>query len=367
MRHIQITVFLIISLFVMTSAMTVFSKPVYGDEVTYVFTKRTYTWYFMGEKYTLNLEVKNSTENKVYRENGEWVINLTLPQDAYAFYKKFPGGFRIASNYSFLNYFITPDDRYIKTLAADLNYIAEVRGFDTLEKANFVLSFVQSMEYMDDLNSTGFIDYYKFPLETLVDGGGDCEDTSLLLITLLDDLNYSAVLFVMKIKLLLEVAGHVAVGVNISAPVPDDSFTKYLKFSVLYNGSRYYYMETTTNASRVSYFEDVHYWVGVSPTEAGADILNLTVIPQSNYHYHGFGGFGNYVREVSQSEEFPWFGVILGILMTVYIPLFIISLKNERKRCPRCRNVAEDWYHYCPHCGYWLGYGLPPPPPPPII
>ncbi len=88
---------------------------------------------------------------------------------------------------------------------------------------NMVVDFVQSLEYQAEVG-----EYPKFPVETLVDGGGDCEDTSILLAAILDKLDVDCIL--------LSPPGHMAVGVAIAQ-------LKALQYP--YNGRNYYYVETT--------------------------------------------------------------------------------------------------------------------------
>jgi len=45
---------------------------------------------------------------------------------------------------------------------------------------NYLLAFTQYIEYQSDEAYMGVEEYWKFPLETLYDQGGDCEDTSIL-------------------------------------------------------------------------------------------------------------------------------------------------------------------------------------------
>jgi len=44
--------------------------------------------------------------------------------------------------------------------------------------------FTQNIEYQEDERYTGYSEYWKFPLETLCDQGGDCEDTAILFVAL---------------------------------------------------------------------------------------------------------------------------------------------------------------------------------------
>ena len=45
---------------------------------------------------------------------------------------------------------------------------------------NYILKFTQYIEYQSDEEYMGYTEYWKLPIETLYDQGGDCEDTSIL-------------------------------------------------------------------------------------------------------------------------------------------------------------------------------------------
>jgi uncharacterized repeat protein (TIGR02543 family) len=55
---------------------------------------------------------------------------------------------------------------------------------DEYDFLNYLLVFTQNIHYEEDKEYTGYDEYWKFPLETLYDQGGDCEDTSLLFLAL---------------------------------------------------------------------------------------------------------------------------------------------------------------------------------------
>ena len=74
--------------------------------------------------------------------------------------------------------FVTSDDKYVKQIA---EYISGATvGLDKAEVVNVLLRFTQTIPYMYDSESVGQEEYWKYPLETLYDGHGDCEDTSIL-------------------------------------------------------------------------------------------------------------------------------------------------------------------------------------------
>jgi len=317
-----------------------------------------YTWLFGYREYSLEIQVG---EKSGIEENNAH-IRLYIPISRYTYYHALPGGYRIASNFTYFQYFVTPDDPYMVKLAYALDNISKKEGFDRLTEANFILRFVQEIPYVDDYTSTGFVDYYKFPLETLI-GGGDCEDKSILLFTLLDILGYDAVLFVMNVTY-LGTQGHVAVGLH--PQNPQGPFSQFLQDYYVYDGKKYYYMESTGHASTVfggGEISTVDYWVGISPEEAGYGIEDLTVIAVGNWHYSGYHPT-KLVREVKNKEGFPWYVVILSITSLIFVPVFILACVREKKKCPRCGYPVEKNFSYCPNCGYWLGYLRPPPPPP---
>lgn len=119
------------------------------------------------------------------------------------------------------------DDTAISMVAETLRSMAVDNGFTSeYDIAGFVSAFVQTLEYQDDLVFKGVREYPKYPIETLFEQGGDCEDTAVLLAKLLKKLDYGAVL--------LASDDHMAVGVRTSG-----------QGNVSYDGVNYLYIETT--------------------------------------------------------------------------------------------------------------------------
>ena len=89
-----------------------------------------------------------------------------------------------AHNKSFVTYayemeFMKP---YLQKLVDKIYLEMKNKGIQINESnaANVILKFVQYIEYQLDEDYKGTLEYWKFPLETLYDQGGDCEDTSIL-------------------------------------------------------------------------------------------------------------------------------------------------------------------------------------------
>lgn len=169
---------------------------------------RTYTWAFEGHVYTYDLTI-DYADVVYYR-------NLYAPEE------------RWRGSESHTLSFITSNDKYILKIASDLQQMAA--GMSDLQTANFLLKFVQSTEYVLDEISMGYVEYLKFPLETLFDMGGDCEDTAILFCALADAMGYDTALF--------SLPDHVASGIAVDG-------CKGVSFTA--DSKMYYYCETTSD------------------------------------------------------------------------------------------------------------------------
>lgn len=159
---------------------------------------RTYSWEYAGKTYSFS-----------YR----------IPWDTYNYYQERPRYYR---NYAVYTY-ESKEFPFIQGFSNALRMEAEEQGLNKWETIGFVTAFVQQLPYERESG-----EYPKFPVETLADKGGDCEDSSILLATILDRMGYD--------MLLVNPPGHMAVALackNCSGPA-------YEK-----DGRKYYYIETT--------------------------------------------------------------------------------------------------------------------------
>ena len=164
-------------------------------------------------------------------DGNHWTWNLSIPVDLYDAYKSVPISTRTRDGPAGYGFCTTTEDAYLQTLAKELNDTATRLKYDSFDQVSFVLSFVQSLPYTSDSVTTGRDEYPRFPIETLVDDGGDCEDTSILFATLTLILGYDT--------LYLNPPNHYAVGI-----LGNDlrgTFWTYPEGS----NKTYYYCETT--------------------------------------------------------------------------------------------------------------------------
>jgi len=178
--------------------------------------EKEYRWMFAGSFHTINLDIPF---NKY-----EWAVQSTVnrsPQNR---------GSRFMAN------FVTVDDSVIISLADQLTSLAQDHDYNASETVNFVMSFVQqSIHYWEDSESKDQKEYWRYPIETLVDEQGDCEDTSVLFAAIIENMNtYEAVLLFYIID---DETGHLASGV---------SGFNMDGFSISFEENDYYYVETTS-------------------------------------------------------------------------------------------------------------------------
>jgi hypothetical protein len=134
-----------------------------------------------------------------------WNWNLSIPTALYETYKSVPVYQRTHDGPSGYGFLTTTKDPYIQMLANKLNETTAELGYSDYDKVSFVLAFVQSLPYTSDNVTEGYNEYPRFPIETLVDGGGDCEDTAILFATITLTIGYGTVY--------LNPTGHYAVGI----------------------------------------------------------------------------------------------------------------------------------------------------------
>jgi hypothetical protein len=265
----------------------------------------------------------------------EWTWDLGIPIALYDYFRQLPR--TPTSNYSV---YVTHslDDVYIDKLTAKIREVAVQAGFSEYETVELAASFVQSLPYTYDI-STGLDEYPRYPIETLVDGGGDCEDTSILMASILRSLGYGVILLIFEPT--ADISGHVAVGVAGGEGV----YGTYWE----YKGRKYYYLETTGDGwllgetpeqytSAVANIYDMipvpiltHDW---NSTGVGSN-LNVSVVVRNQgsatatgiYVYAGFDAGDSQVWNPQQSQLFD---LEVGQEATITLSLVVPSGKHTR-------------------------------------
>jgi hypothetical protein len=117
--------------------------------------------------------------------------------------------------------YVTPEDPTIKRIAGEFLKYAKTRE----EAAQNIVDFAQQTVYNKDIESKG-TEFVRYPLETLVENSGDCEDTAILAASLLKAARFDVAL--------IEFPDHMAVG------IVGDFTGSYYEV----DGKKYHYAET---------------------------------------------------------------------------------------------------------------------------
>lgn len=198
------------------SQLQILEKDEYADLINDVYVKQHYEWDY---------------------GYSEWSWDLNIPLRLYLYYRSlhrptdFEDYVKLALD--------SADDYYIENIVESLGRAADKEGFSKYETVEYVISFVQSLPYTEDDVETSWDEYQRYPIETLFDRGGDCEDTSILVAALLDEMNYDVCL------LILENEEHCAIGIAGGEGI----YGSYYE----HDGTKYFYLETTGEGYEIGY------------------------------------------------------------------------------------------------------------------
>lgn len=127
----------------------------------------------------------------------------------------------------------------IKAVANQLRFISIGKGFTPIQEAENIVALVRSIPYVSDEETHNVDDYANYPIETLVELAGDCEDHGILAASLLFELGHKVGLYWLS----FDDCGHIALAYH--TPEITAGFGDYGK-----DGKWYHYVETVPcNAS----------------------------------------------------------------------------------------------------------------------
>jgi len=191
---------------------------------------------------TVRPELTSDKFNKHFRwefKGMQFSVDISVRESVYKELKAKPrvGGDQWAEEYVANG--IYPE---IRELAFKLYKIGqEYYSYGSREEVEFILGFVQSaIRYERDMIDGELTEYPKYPIETIVEEAGDCEDVSFLGAALLKSMGYDVAL--------LDYPGHIALGISGS----DD----YSEGFIEYNNKKYLYVEMTARGWEIGEIPD---------------------------------------------------------------------------------------------------------------
>lgn len=205
-------------------------------------------WALSGQMQVQKIEKTMLTVHRQFEyRNNEYNLSLSIPLRQYLHYKEKPRPSWLNYNYGhpyhyfaeYVSMALDPDDdTTIDEIVRYLEETAAVEGFDDCYKAELALAFVQSFAYIGDNVTVAVDEYPRYPVETLFDREGDCEDTSILLAALLNEMGYDVAI------LLFEEFDHIGLGIN----MPPE-YKMYGNSWIYDDDRRYWYLDTSGGRS----------------------------------------------------------------------------------------------------------------------
>jgi hypothetical protein len=122
-------------------------------------------------------------------------------------------------------------DAILNVLVQKVKDASLANNLKKTDTVDLVGAFIQSLQHSNQDTATPYDDHALYPIETLFQQGGDCEDNSILAAALLQRLEYNQVFFVFSQP------KHIALGID----VPTSLYTNGWE----YQAKKYTYLETT--------------------------------------------------------------------------------------------------------------------------
>tara|TARA_X000001036_G_C20544048_1_gene751555 strand:- start:46 stop:1080 length:1035 start_codon:yes stop_codon:yes gene_type:complete len=196
-------------------------------------------------------------------QSNDYSISLPLNKATYDYYKS-KDHTCCYEDEDYLEY-VTPNAEYVRASAKALEDMAISVGFTTkLEKAEFILAFVGAIPYEFDPDDD--FDHPKYPIETLWENSGDCEDSSALYASLMEAIGYQTLMVMADVKAESSEPWEAHVLIGIYIPNHSGEF-----FTVSGDSKSYYYAETT--AWYDFYYDEGYEGIGI---DSWYDMRNIS-------------------------------------------------------------------------------------------
>ena len=158
----------------------------------------------------------------------EQTIQLAISRSRFEYYRRQP---RLNGQWNVYAELEIPE---VRDLASEFQKLHAQHKWNTFNQAYDVLKFVQScIPYSYDIDTTGHEDWARYPIETLMEATGDCEDVAILCAAVIARMGFQVVLLLYPKHLAFGIAG----ADNLKGDYVLDPKT----------GLRYFYGEATAN------------------------------------------------------------------------------------------------------------------------
>lgn len=193
-------------------------------------------------------------------DDTSWKWELQIPRSLYTYYRsQTPRQWCLTDSCDWYRYVTDPnDDAYVEALTTELTRAMEARyksGQLYHKLLQFMLDFVTAaIPYTKDNPK----EWPKYPIETLIELAGDCEDTSILFTSLVRPLGFGVHFLLLP--------GHAATAVEVHPTFIENA--PYEVGYYVHGGKHYAFCETTGDPDRTGYLR-----VGQLPPESREHFL----------------------------------------------------------------------------------------------
>lgn len=185
--------------------------------------------------------------------SGSAWMDVSVDKQMYAYYKSLDRFYGPENFYMYAN--DTCNQNLIKDIVSCIRDLASDLSYDDAAAAREIVKFVQDcIEYQYDIDTSGAAEYPRYPIETLYERQGDCEDTSILLAALLKEWGYEVGF--------LYLPNHLAVAIRAA-----DDYESSAYYEI--DGHKYLFIETTGS----------NWEIGAIPEDYKATSAQLYLIP----------------------------------------------------------------------------------------
>ena len=162
-------------------------------------------------------------------KRGTVQVDVSIDHEMYRYYRGLGRYYAVDEYQNYIN------DANNKAIAAEIvqaiRNTSNNNAYSDAATVREIAKFVQdTIEYQYDFDTTGEEEYPRYPIETLYERQGDCEDTSILMAALLKELGYEVGF--------LHLPGHLAVVLRTA-----DNYSGGDYYEI--DGHRYLYIEST--------------------------------------------------------------------------------------------------------------------------
>lgn len=162
-------------------------------------------------------------------KRGTVQVDVSIDREMYRYYRGLGRYYAVDEYQNYIN------DANNKAIAAEIvqaiRNTSNNNAYSDAATVREIAKFVQdTIEYQYDFDTTGEEEYPRYPIETLYERQGDCEDTSILMAALLKELGYEVGF--------LHLPGHLAVVLRTA-----DNYSGGDYYEI--DGHRYLYIEST--------------------------------------------------------------------------------------------------------------------------